>query len=80
MIAQLFIALLGVPAIALSQSALESRRRWASVFGLAGQPFWFYMAWEGQQWGVFLLCLLYTVSWAKGFHMHWIKRGGQKSA
>lgn len=81
MIAQIFIALFGVTAVALSQSALESRRRWASVFGLLGQPFWFFAAWESQQWGIFILCFLYTASWGKGFHTYWIaaraaKEGG----
>lgn len=73
---QIFIALFGVTAVALSQSALASRRRWASVFGLLGQPFWFYMAWTAGQWGVFALCILYTLSWAKGFYTNWIARHG----
>ena len=72
MTAQIFIALFGVTAVALSQSALAGRRRWASVFGLLGQPFWFYAAWEAQQWGIFTLCFLYTISWSKGFHTNWI--------
>lgn len=67
MTAQIFIALFGVTAVALSQSSLSGRRRWASVFGLLGQPFWFYSAWEAQQWGIFTLCFLYTLSWAKAF-------------
>lgn len=74
-LAQLFIALLGVPAVALAQSEHESRRRWASIFGLAGQPFWFYAAVDGEQWGIFLLSVLYTLVWAKGFHAHWVKKG-----
>ena len=81
MTAQIFIALFGVTAVALSQSALAGRRRWASVFGLLGQPFWFYAAWEAQQWGIFTLCFLYTISWGKGFHTNWIaasKQGASK--
>lgn len=72
MIAQIFIAIFGVTAVALTQSVLESRRRWAPVFGLIGQPFWFYSAWETQQWGIFALCVLYTLTWAKGFYTSWI--------
>jgi len=49
MTAQIFIALFGVTAVALSQSSFSGRRRWASVFGLLGQPFWFYSAWEAQR-------------------------------
>ena len=44
-------------------------------FGLAGQPFWFYAAVDGEQWGIFLLSVLYTLVWAKGFHAHWVKKG-----
>ncbi|UBB15475.1 hypothetical protein [Comamonas odontotermitis] len=72
MIAQLFIALFGVTAVALSQSTLASRRRWASVFGLVGQPLWFYAAWQSEQWGIFALCFLYTLSWGNGFYSNWI--------
>jgi nicotinamide riboside transporter PnuC len=75
---QLFIALFGVTAVALSQSAKESRRKWACVFGLIGQPFWFYAAWEAQQWGIFALCFLYSASWAKGFYTNWIAAQGDK--
>ena len=72
MSAQIFIALFGVSAVALSQSALVERRRWASVFGLIGQPFWFYASWQAQQWGIFALCILYTITWVKGFYTNWI--------
>ena len=78
MIAQLFIALFGVTAVALSQSELDSRRRWASVFGLLGQPFWFFAAWQSQQWGIFVLSFLYTASWGKGFHTYWIASSAAK--
>ena len=81
MTTQIFIALFGVTAVTLSQSALPERRRWASVFGLVGQPFWFYAAWETQQWGIFALCILYTLSWGKGFYSHFIAaRAAQKEA
>ncbi|MNT58596.1 hypothetical protein D3C72_1960420 [compost metagenome] len=58
--------------MALSQSTFASRRRWASIFGLVGQPFWFYAAWDTQQWGIFALCILYTITWGKGFYSNWI--------
>ncbi|MFV0662732.1 hypothetical protein [Denitromonas sp.] len=69
MIAQLGIAIFGVLAVWLAQDARIERRRWAPVFGLIGQPFWVWMAWTAQQWGVLLLCALYTVSWARGLRM-----------
>lgn len=72
MIDQLFIALFGVPAIWLSQSADPARQRWAPVFGLLGQPFWIASAIAAGQPGVLFLCLLYTIAWARGFRRHWI--------
>jgi hypothetical protein len=74
MIAQIAIALFGVTAVFLSQDHRESCRRWACVFGLIGQPFWFYAAWSAEQWGIFALCFLYTYSWWRGFRLHWLPR------
>lgn len=62
----------GVVAIWLSQDPDERRRKWASVFGLAGQPFWFYAAWTAEQWGIFTLCFAYAWAWYKGFRNHWL--------
>ncbi len=69
MIAQLGIALFGVLAVWLAQDSRIERRRWAPIFGLAGQPFWFWAAWSSQQWGVFALCFLYSACWARGLTM-----------
>ena len=43
-LSQASIAVFGVTAVALSQSLSPAARKWASVFGLVGQPFWFYSA------------------------------------
>ena len=75
MIAQIFIALLGVTAIWLSQDANPARRRFACLFGLAGQPFWFWSAISAEQWGIFVLCCFYTVAWARGVKSNWLSRG-----
>ena len=40
LITQVGIAICGVTAIYLSQDLRLERRRWACIFGLAGQPFW----------------------------------------
>lgn len=69
MIAQVGIAVFGVLAVWLAQEERVERRRWAPVFGLVGQPFWFWAAVAGEQWGVLVLCGLYTVSWARGLRM-----------
>lgn len=74
MIAQIGIALLGVTAIWLSQSKVSSTRRFACLFGLAGQPFWFWSAISAQQWGIVLLCCFYTVAWARGVRTNWFSQ------
>lgn len=74
MIEQIAIALTGVVAIVLVQSKSENLRRYACLFGLAGQPFWFYSAWQSAQWGVFALCVLYTMAWGNGVLVHWLRR------
>lgn len=71
-IAQSCIALFGVTAVLLSQIEARSVRRWVSIFGLIGQPFWFYAAWHSEQWGILALCVLYSLSWGRGFYTSWI--------
>lgn len=71
---QIAIALLGVTAIWLSQDANPDRRRYACLFGLAGQPFWFYSAYSAEQWGILVLCFLYTWAWFKGVRSNWLPR------
>lgn len=71
---QVAIALLGVTAIWLSQDQREAWRRYACLFGLAGQPFWFYATFTAGQWGIFALCFLYTWAWFKGFRVHWLRQ------
>lgn len=73
MIEQIAIGLLGVTAVFLSQSAHASQRKWACIFGLLAQPFWFYATWHAEQWGIFALCFLYAFSWMRGVYTNWIK-------
>jgi hypothetical protein len=70
---QIGIAFSGVIAVWLTQDKRESWRRWACIFGMLGQPFWFYAAWKAEQWGIFALCMLYTYAWARGFLVHWLR-------
>lgn len=79
MIDQLAIAATGVTAIFLTQSRSENARRYACLFGLAGQPFWMYAAWTAGQWGILALTALYTGAWAKGVWSHWIRRAANES-
>lgn len=71
-IEQFGIALFGVTAIWLSQDSRPSVSKWACIFGLIGQPFWFYATWQAEQWGMFALCFLYSLAWGKGFKTNWI--------
>ena len=72
---QIGIALFGVVAIWLSQDKSKQRRKYGPVFGLIGQPFWFYTAYAHEQWGIFALSILYTISWAKGVRTYWVDGG-----
>lgn len=73
MLIQIVITLTGIAAIWLANDPRESWRRYACLFGLAGQPAWIYTAWESEQWGVVLLTAVYTVAWGKGFVGQWVK-------
>lgn len=76
MIEQLGIVATGVVAVWLSQDANEARRRWACLFGMAGQPFWIWAAAKSGQWGMLAVTLLYTWGWVRGVWVNWIRRAG----
>jgi len=69
---QIGIAFSGLCAVWLTQDKRESRRRWACICGMLGQPFWLYASWKGGQWGIFALCPLYAYAWARGVWTHWL--------
>ncbi len=73
MVTQIAIACTGVIAIWLTQDTNPKRRKWACIFGLCGQPFWFWSAWHAEQWGIFALCFLYTWSWLRGVRNNWLR-------
>lgn len=62
---QIGITLSGVIAIWLTQDKRATWRRWACIFGVFAQPFWFYAAWKAEQWGIFAMCMLYSYAWAR---------------
>jgi multisubunit Na+/H+ antiporter MnhB subunit len=72
MLEQVAIAATGVVAIFLTQSHNPNRRRYACLFGMASQPFWFYAAWSAGQWGILFLNCFYAVAWGKGIWLHWL--------
>jgi|SRR5215813_3789803 len=69
---QIGITLSGVMAVWLTQDKRATWRRWACIFGIVAQPFWFYAAWKAEQWGIFAMCTLYSYAWARGLWMHWL--------
>ena len=79
MLDQLAIALLGTTAIFLSQQQRPHWQRYACLFGLAAQPFWFYASYQASQWGIFLVSILYALAWLTGFRTHWLKPARQAS-
>lgn len=74
MIDQIGLAICGVSSVWLSQDQREERRKWACIFGLIAQPFWFYSAYTAQQWGVLFLCFVYALGWSRGFYNHWVRK------
>lgn len=80
MIDQIAIFVTGISAIWLSQDQRTRARKYACIFGLAGQPFWFYSSFQSSQWGIMVLSVFYTIAWGKGFYLYWIKRGEEESA
>lgn len=73
MIEQIAIGLTGVVAIFLTQCESLAWRRYACLFGLVGQPAWFYATWKAGQWGIFGISFLYLFSWLLGFWRYWIR-------
>jgi hypothetical protein len=52
----------------------EHWRRWGYITGLSSQPFWYYETITNKQWILFIMCLVYTYSWAQGVYNFWIKK------
>lgn len=73
MMEQIAIAVFGVVAVFLTQDSRDNVRKFACIFGLLSQPFWFYATWKAEQWGIFALCFLYLLSWMRGLWNFWIK-------
>lgn len=72
MLIQIGIAITGMVAIWLTQQPNQSLHRYASIFGLIGQPLWFYATYSAEQWGMFALCFGYTYAWWIGFRRNWL--------
>ena len=75
MISQIFLAITGVVSIMLTQQNNEYLKKYACLFGLAGQPFWFYASYQAEQWGIFVLSFFYLYAWCVGLKNNWMRRG-----
>ena len=69
---QVAIALTGTIAIWLTQQQREGWKRFACIFGMIGQPFWFYSAYTAEQWGILIITFFYTYSWGLGIYNNWL--------
>ena len=78
MIEQVVIACTELTAMWLLQSKSVPKRKYSPIFGLLGQPFWFYSSYISHQWGTFLLCFLFTSIWFKIFYDYWLIPEDQK--
>lgn len=74
MIEQVVIAICGLASVWLSQDTRRDVQRFACIFGLVAQPFWFYACVKAEQWGIVLLTFVYFAGWARGFYNFWIRR------
>lgn len=72
MIIDILLAVFGLTAVGLSQGP-DRYQKWAPVLGLLGQPFWFISTYLTGNWGIFILCPVYTFLWGMGFWRQWIK-------
>lgn len=68
--AQTGIALFGITGVLLVNIG---KPRWAPIFGLLGQPFWFYETFTAGQVGMFAMCFAYAAMWLLGVRTWWVR-------
>ena len=74
LIAQIGIISLGCSSVwFISRPETWKWKRWGYILGLAANPFWFYIGYKTQQWGIIIVSLWYTYSWGLGVWNYWIK-------
>lgn len=49
-------------------------QRWGHITGLVQEPFWFISAIRAEQWGVLVLCFIYTFCFLLGVYNYFIKK------
>lgn len=69
-LSQVAIFIFGVLGVVL----VARKNKWGFVFGVMVQPFWFMTAFFNEQWGVFLISIVYTASWSYGIYEWFFKK------
>lgn len=69
------LAVTGLIAIYLTQQSNDNLKKYAPIFGLLGQPLWYYSTLSSGQYGIFCLTLAYTYMWGIGFYSQWVRGG-----
>jgi len=74
-VGQLGIAIFGLTAVFCTQAGIPRLVRYAPILGLAAQPFWLthFARNLQEEWGVFVVCVVYTFIWGFGFWRQWVK-------
>jgi hypothetical protein len=72
-ICQIAILVLGAATIFLLAQK-NKLMRWGYIVGLTQEVFWFYETYTKQQWGIFLLCFVYTGCFILGVYNYFIRR------
>ena len=74
LIAQIGLSIFGIAAIFL----VGRKNKWGFVMGVLAQPFWLTTSYINQQWGVFFVSIIYTISWIYGIH-EWFFKNKKKT-
>lgn len=70
-IAQTMIAITGCTSSWMIHSADRKVRTVACILAIIGQPFWYYAAYESQQWGILIVDVVYSLGWVRGLIYNW---------
>jgi len=72
---------IGLATLSLASIYLvERENRWGYVLGLAGQPCWWYAAVTGQQWGMAVVNVFYTLIWSRGVYRRFFQKPSSPTA
>lgn len=58
--------------MAFTGSAAKRPALGTCIAGLLSQPFWYYSAIAAEQWGIVIVCVPYTIAWARGYYVFWL--------